>query len=140
MIRVDIRRNLKDKSGEFRLFRFHFTFFRLYRTRTWSDLYKAIQQFLYTKVIQSRAKEYRCQFTFQIFFFIKFRINSIYQFQLTTQLISQLRTDLLIQFFGIDIDLHLLRHYLLGGLEKIQIVFIDVINPLKAHTTFDWPS
>ena len=139
MIRVDIRRNLKDKSGEFRLFRFHFTFFRLYRTRAWSYLYKAIQQLLHTKVIQSWTKEYRCQFALQIFFFIKFRINSIYQFQLTTQLISQLRTDLLIQFFGIDIYLHLFRHHLLGRLEKIQIVFVDVINSLKAHTTFDRP-
>ena len=139
MIRVDIRRNLEDKTGEFRLFRLHFTLFRLHRTRAWGYLHKAIQQFLHTEVIQGRAKEYRCHFPFQVFFLIKFRIYSIYQFQLTTQFISQLCTDLLIQLFGIDIYFYLFRHHLLGRLEKIQIVFIDVINTLEADTTFDRP-
>ena len=50
-----------------------------------------------------------------------------------------MRTDLLIQFFGIDIYLHLFRHYLLGRLKKVQILLIDVINSLKTHTTFDRP-
>ena len=84
VIRVNICRNLKHKTGKFRFFRFHFTFFRLHRTRAWGYFHKAIQQLLYTEIIQSRTKEYRRHFPFQVFFLIKFRIYSIYQLQLTT--------------------------------------------------------
>ena len=63
VIRVDISGNLKDKSGEFRFFRFHFSFFSLHRTRTRSYFHETVQQLLNTEVIQSRSKEYRCTVT-----------------------------------------------------------------------------
>ena len=69
VIRVDIGGNLEDESGEFRFVRFHFTLFCLYGTRTRSNTpTKQFEQFLYTKIIQGRAEEYRCAISCQISF------------------------------------------------------------------------
>lgn len=139
MIRVDIGGNLKDESGEFRFVRFHFTLFCLYRTRTGSNLHKAVQQFLYTKIIQGRAKEYRRAISCQIRFHIQFRINSFDQFQIATQFVCQRLTDLLIQFFRMYVDFYLLRHHLFGRLVQVQFLLINIIYSFEAGSLFDRP-
>ena len=139
VIRVDIGGNLEDKACEFRLVRLHFTLFRLYRTGTGSNLHKAVQQLLHTEVIQGGTEEYGSQFTFQIFLYLKFGIYPVYQLQLAAQLVRQRRAYLIIQFFRIYIHFHFLRHHLFGRLVQVQIMFVDVINSLKAGAALDRP-
>ena len=139
MVRVDIGGNLKDKACEFRLFRFYFAFFRLHGTGTGSNLHKAIQQFLHTKIIQGRTKEYRCTISCQIRFYIQFGINAFNQLEVTTQLICQRFTDLLIQFFRMNINCHLLCHHLLGRLVQVQFILINIIDSFETGSLFDRP-
>ena len=57
MIGVDVGCNLEDETCELRLSRFYQSLFCLGGTWTWCNLYEAIQQFLHSKVVQSRTKE-----------------------------------------------------------------------------------
>ena len=139
VIRIDIGSNLKDESGKFRFIRLHFSLFRLYGTRTGSNLHKAIQQFLHTKIIQGRTKEYRCTISCQIRFYIQFGINAFNQLEVTTQLICQRFTDLLIQFFRMNINCHLLCHHLLGRLVQVQFILINIIDSFETGSLFDRP-
>ena len=139
MIRINIGCNLKHESCKSRFLRIYFPFLGFDWTRTRSYFHKAIQKFFYSKVIQCRAKENRSKLPLQIFFYFKIRIYTFYKFQLTTQFICQLRTNLSIQFLGMDIDFHLLRHDLLTRLKQIQIVFIDIVNPFKPRTALNRP-
>ena len=127
MVRIDIGSYLKDEAGEFRFVRFHFTLFCLYRTRAGSYLYKTVQQLLHTEVVQRRSKEYRCTVSCQIGFRIKFRINTLNQFQIATQFVCQRLTNLLIQFFRMNIDCHFLCYHLFGWLIQVQFLFVDIV-------------
>ena len=52
VVRVDVGSDLEDETRKLRLLRVHITFLSLRRTRTGSNLHKAVQQLLNTKVIQ----------------------------------------------------------------------------------------
>ena len=123
MVRVDVGRNLEHETRELGLFRHHDTFLCLHRTRTRRNLHKAVEQFLHTEVVQGRTEEHWSQFPFQVIVHIEFRINPLNQFQFAAQLVRQRRTDMIVQVFRMDIHFHLLRHHLLGRLEKIQLLF-----------------
>ena len=139
VVRVDVGRNLEHKAGKLRFFRLHLAFFCLYRTRTWRNFHKTIEQFLHTEVVQSRTKEHRSQFSFQVIIYVEFRIYSVNQFQLTAQLFSQRCTDMVVQILCMDVYFHLLRHHLLGRLKKVQFLLVDVIHPLETWTTLNRP-
>ena len=140
MVGVDVGGNLEDKAGELLFVGLHIAFLCLYRTRAGSYFNKGVQQFFYTKVVQGRTEEYRCQFATQIFLYIEFRIYSFDEFQFATELVGQIRTDLIVEFFGVDIYFYLFGHHLLGRLEKVEVLFVDVVYPFEARTAFDRPS
>ena len=139
MIRVDIGGYLEDESGKFRFFRLHLTFFRLHGTGTGSNLHKAIQQFLHTEIIQCRTEEYGSKLSFQVFLLIEFGVNTVYQFQFSAQLIGQLGTNPVVQFLGMDVHFHLLRHYLLAGLVEVEVMLVDIVDTLETDTALDRP-
>ena len=139
VVRVDVGRNLEDKSGKLRLVGVHRTFFCQHRTRTRSDFHKTVEQLLHTEVVQCRTEEYRSQFSFQVLSYLEFRIHSVNQFQFIAQFLGQRRTDVVVQVLGMDIHFHLFRHYLLRRLEEIQFLLINIIYSLKTRTAFDRP-
>ncbi len=76
---------------------------------------KQFQQFLHTEIIQRRTEEDRSHLALQIVVNIEFGINTLDQFQLAAQLSARSGADPLVQFLGMDVHFHLLRHYLFGG-------------------------
>ena len=46
---------------------------------------------------------------------------------------------MIIQVFCMDINFYFFSHYLLGRLKQIQLLFVDVIYPLKTRTAFNRP-
>ena len=139
MIRVDVSCYLENKTGKFRFFGNHLTFFSMYRTGSGSNLNKAIEQFLHTKVIQCRTEEYRCAISCQIRLDIKFGINAFNQFQITTQFVCQRLSNLLIQFLRMYIDFHLFRHHLFRRLIQVQFLLIYIVYSLETCSLLNRP-
>ena len=139
MVRVNVCRNLKDKACKLGFIRLYQPLFRLYRTWAGRYFHKAIQQLLHAEVIQRRAEEHRSQVPFQVFIDIKFGIYAFYQFQIVAQFFSQRCANVVIKLFGMDIHFHLLRHHLLGRLEQVQFLLINVIHTLETRSALDRP-
>ena len=137
VVGVDISRYLKDKTSEFLLFRLYVALLSLGRTRTGCYLHKTVEQFLYTKVIQCRAEEYRCHIGRAIGLHIKFGIDAIDQFKILAQLGGILLAHASIEFVAIDIDLYLIRNTLFVWREEIEFLFVDIIDALEFGTLVD---
>ena len=89
--------DLKHKSGEGLFFRTHDALFCLTLKWSWCDVNKAIQQFLYTEIIDCAAKEHRAHLACQIFFTIKFWINMRHGFEFDAQFICSPSANVMIQ-------------------------------------------
>ena len=139
VVRVNISRYFKDKSRKLRFFRHHDALFRLYGTRTWSNLHKTVQQFLHSEVVQCRTKKYGSKLTLQIVADIKLRIHSFYQLKLVTEFLGQRRTDMIVKIFRMDIHFHLFRHHLLGRLEEVQLLLINIVDPSETRSALNRP-
>ena len=97
MIRVDICRNLKDESCEFRFGWNNLTFFSLCWTRTWRNLNETVEQLLNTKVVQGRAEEHRSDLGIEICIYIELWINTVYKFQVGTKFLGISITNLIVK-------------------------------------------
>ena len=139
MVGIDIGCNLEDKARKLRFFGLHVALLGLRRTRRWGDLHKAVQQFLYTEIVQSRTKEHGCHFSVSICLNVEFGIDAIDEFQVLTQFLSILLPYPLVEFRAVDIHLHLLRHALLIGSEEVKFLLIDIIHALELRTLIDGP-
>ena len=60
VVGVDVGCDFEDESRELGLFRTDDAFFCLCGLGAWRNLYKAVEQFLNTEVVECRAKEHRC--------------------------------------------------------------------------------
>ena len=59
MVGIDIGRNLEDKTSELLFLGLYLTLLSLCRTGAGRNFHEAVQQFLHTKIIKRRTKEYR---------------------------------------------------------------------------------
>ena len=134
MVGIDIGCNLEDKAGKLGFRGQDQSLLCLRGAGRRGNLYKAVEQFLHTKIVESRAKEDRSYLSTAIGLDVKSWIDSFYQFQVTTQLLGKLVANLSIELFRLDIDSHLLRHALLVGSEEIKLFFVDIIDALEALT------
>ena len=150
MVRIDIRCNLEDETSELLLFRRYHALLCLGGLRTRCDLHEAVQQFLYTEVVQGRAEEYRCHLSGTIGLHVKGRIHTIHQFQVLAQLLSILLSNHIINIrvrtplarwrgVGGEAYLHLLCHPLLVGCEQVELLLIDVIHSFELRSLVDRP-
>ena len=58
MVGVHVRMDLEDKASEGGFVGRYLTFLCLDRAGRWSDLYEAVEELLYSEVVECRAKEY----------------------------------------------------------------------------------
>ena len=77
---VNICMDLENKAAEFIFMRNDFAQLRMPCFGNRSDVYKAIQQFLHSKIVYSATKENRSQLSFQVIVDVKFRVDAFYQF------------------------------------------------------------
>ena len=139
MVRIDIRCNLEDETSELLLFRRYHALLCLGGLRTRCDLHEAVQQFLYTEVVQGRAEEYRCYLSRTVGLHVKFRIHTIHQFQILAQFLCILLAYKTIEFIAVDVNLTFLCHPLLVRCEQVELVLIDVINSFELRSLVDRP-
>ena len=90
VVGVDICRYFEDETRKFRLCGLHFALFGHSGFGAWSNLHKAIEQLLNTKVVECAAKEHRGDMPSTISFHIEFRVNAVYQFQVVTKFLCVL--------------------------------------------------
>ena len=95
---INIGCNFEDETTELRFFRLHQSLICLGGSRRWSNMNKTVEEFLNTKIVQCRTEEHRCYFGRTVGFFLKLRLNTIYQFQFLTQLCSLTFTNPLVEF------------------------------------------
>ena len=139
MIGIDIGCYLEDKSREFRFCRLNHTLFGLGWLWTRSYINKTVQQFLDTKVIQSRAKENRCYLGITVGFFVKSRIYAIDQFKVVAQLLCFTSSYFLFKFTRCNINCCFLCYTLLVWREEIKLLLINIIYTLETLTLTDGP-
>ena len=150
VVRIDVGCDLEDKPGEFLFFWIHHALLGLGGTRTGCYLHKAVQQFLYTEIVQGGAEKDWSHLGSSVGLHIKFWINTIYQLQVFTQLLSILFSNNIInkrvtapldrcRGVGGEAYLHLLSNSLLIGCEQIEFVLIDVIYTFELGSLVDRP-
>ena len=149
MIGVDVGRYLEDKTCKLIFFGLHLSLLGFCRTRIRSYLHEAVQQFLNAKVVKGRTKEYRSHLSIQIsrstflcrsYHLFYCRINALYHLQVFAQFCSIVFSHGFIKLCGIEFNAELLGNLLFVGGEEVQILLIDVINALEAHTLIDRPT
>ena len=84
VVGINIGRYLENKSGKLRFIRHYNTLLRFRWTRTWSNLYKTIEQLLHTKIIQGTTEKHWRSLGRTVIFDIEFRVNAIYKFKVFT--------------------------------------------------------
>ena len=139
VVGVDIGGNLEDEAAEFRFRRFHHTLLGLGGARARCYLYKAVEQFLHTEVVERAAKKHRCHIGRPIGVHLKGRIHAVYQFQIIAELLCLALTHVLVQFLTGNVYLHLLRHALFVGREEVELLLIDIVHTLEAQALADRP-
>ena len=139
VVGVDVGGYLEDETGELGLLGTHLTLFRHDGTRTGGYLHKAVEQLLHAEVVQCRTEEHRCQLALQVVVHLELGIDTLYQFQVCTQLLCQRSADVLVQLLGMDVHLHLLGHHLFRRLEEVEVLLINVVHTLEALSLVDGP-
>ena len=139
VVGIDIGGNLKDKAGKLLLLRLHLALLSLRGLRTWGNLDEAVQQLLYTEVVQCRTKEYGSNLGRTVGLYLKLRIDTIYQFQVFAQLARVLLTNALVQLSGVELHADLLGHALLIGGKQVELLLIDIIYALELSALIDGP-
>ena len=117
----------------------HHPFLRSGWARIGRNSHETVKQLLHTEIVQGRTEEHRCHFCFQIGVHIKCVIHPVNHFQVFTQFLCIFFSHTLIQLFRVDVHVHLLRHYLLVGCEKVQVLLIDVIDAFESSALIDRP-
>ena len=139
VVGVDVGRDLEDEARELLLLGLHLTLLGLRRTGAWGDLYEAVQQFLYAKIVQGRAEEHRSHLGRAVGFHVELRIDTVHQFEILTQFGGILLTYPAVEFLAINGNLYFLRHALLVGGEEVEFLLVDVIHALELGTLVDGP-
>ena len=139
VVGVDVGRNLEDEAGELGLVGLHVALLGLDGTGAGGYLDEAIQKLLDTEVVQRRTEEHGSHLGLEVVVDIELGIDALDEFQLATQAIGQVGTDTLVQFLGVDVYGHLLRHHLFGGLEEVEVLLVDVVDALEADAALDGP-
>ena len=139
MVGVDVGSNLEDEARELRLFGVYHAFLCLCGAWRRSYLDEAVEQLLHTEVVESRTKEYWCHLCRAVCLYVELRIYAVDEFKVVAQLLRILLANLCVEFWRVYIDLHLLRHALLVGLEEVELLLEDVVHALELGTDIDRP-
>ena len=140
VVGVDIGGNLKDKSCKLGLFGLHIALLGLGGAGRWCYLYKAVQQLLYTEVVQSRTEEYWCNLGLAIGLYVELRIYTVYQLQVLAQLGGVLFANALVELFAVYVYLNLISHTLFVGGKQVQFLLVDVVHTLELCSLIDRPA
>ena len=140
MVRVNVCSNLEHESCELRFFWLHITLLSFYRTRTWCNLNKCVEEFLHTEVVQRRTEEHRAQLAGTHSVQIHFPSGG-QKLHIVDQL---LMLGFAVQQLG---DLGIVQiHLLLFGLglavqagEEQQLALFPVVNALEILAAADGP-
>lgn len=139
VVGVDVGRNLEDEAGELGLVGLHDALLGLDGTGAGGYLDEAVEQLLDAEVVQRRTEEHGSHFALEVVVDIELGIDALDELQLAAQAVGQVGADALVQLLGVDVYGHLLGHYLLGGLEEVEVLLVDVVDALEADAALDGP-
>ena len=139
VVGVDVCCYLEDKSRKLVLVRLYHSLHGLCLSWRWRYLHEAVEKLLYTEVVESRTEEHRCHLGIAVVLKIELGIYTAHQFQVLTQFLCVSLAHLLVEFLGVDVHCHLLRHALLVGHEEVELLLIYIIYALETYTLVDRP-
>ena len=140
MVGVHVRMDLEDKASEGGFVGRYLTFLCLDRAGRWSDLYEAVEELLYTEVVECRAEEHGSDIARQIFFAVKLGVYAVNELQIHTELLCLLGGDVLLKLGGVEVcDRDALGDALLVRREEIECTLVDVVDATEALTHVDGP-
>ena len=139
VVGVDVGCNLEDEASEFLLVGIDLALLSHYRAWCGCNLAEAIQEFLYTEVGQCRAEENGSQHGLFVVFLLEGRVNALYHLQVLAQFLCIGIAYPLVQFVALYVYLHLLGYLLFVGLEKVQVLLVDIVHALEALSLVDGP-
>ena len=87
VVGVDVGCNLEDKSREFLFLWHHLAFLCLCGFWGGGNLHKAIQEFLYTEIVEGRAEEDGSNLGRAVGLHVKVRVHTTHQFKIFAQLV-----------------------------------------------------
>ena len=139
VVRVDVCRDLEDEPRELRLIGLHDALFSLRWLRVGSNLNEAVEELLYTEVVEGRTEEYGCNLCFAVVLDIERWVHAVDEFEVIAQMLGEVFTDVLLEIRRLYVDLYFLRLTLLVGCEEVEVVLKDVVHALELHALSDRP-
>ena len=140
VVGVHVGMDLKDETGHLLLHGVHRTRLGRCGSRRGGDADEALQQLPDTEVIDSRAKEYRREFTPQVSLAVKLLIDTLDQLHILTQLVGIALPDAFVELGArevLDLDGRGIgRESFVGGEER-EVLLVKVIHPLEGGAVRD---
>ena len=139
VVGVDVCSDFKDEASKLSLVGLYGALlgFRGFGRRCY--LHEAVEQFLYTEVVESRTEEHRCYLSRTVGGNIERWIDTVDEFQVVAQLLCILFADTLIKLSRTQFHTDFLRHALFVWCEEVEFVLVDVIDTLKLSPLVDRP-
>ena len=134
VVGVDVGRYLEDEACELGLCGQNQPLLGFCGPRTGRNLDKAVEQFLHTKVVECRTEKYRGDLSAAVLLDVEFRIDTVDEFQVASQLIGFTFTDVGVEFCRIDVYGYLFGDALLVGGEEVELLFIDVVYSFEPRS------
>ncbi len=139
MVRIDVGRYLEDEAGELGFVGRHHPLLCLRGLWVGRNLDKAVEQLLYTEVVERRTEEYGGHFGLAVVVDAKCGVDAVDEVEVVAQSLGKVLTDMLLEVGRRDVNFHLLRLALLVGREEVEVVLVDVVHTLELHALSNRP-